>query len=126
MINIITRIKLLILRNKIINYTPNFAYKLAILVGIAMILAFNPNKGLGQTATTANTTGNWSTTSWSNSVPVTGGVVTIPNGVNVTVDVNTANLNSITIAAGGTLTLNSNTKTLTVTHAGTQLITVNG
>ena len=72
--------------------------------------------------------GNWSAiTTWSGAiVPTTSSDVVIQNGDNVTIDASTNNLNSITISTGGTLTLNQNGKTVTVTSSGTKLITVNG
>jgi hypothetical protein len=73
--------------------------------------------------------GNWSaTTTWSLGIVPTASVdVIIASGDNVTVDVSTANLNSITISTGGTLTLNSNGKIVLVTSSsGSKLITVNG
>jgi hypothetical protein len=69
--------------------------------------------------------GNWSaTTSWSGGVvPTAGADVVIQSGDNISVDITTNSLNSVTISATGTLTMAANTVSLTV-PSGT--ITVNG
>jgi hypothetical protein len=71
-------------------------------------LSFGANK-------TSAGTGNWNTAAtWSpTGVPTTGDVVTIATGHTVTVNTNTASLNSLTINAGGTLTTASSTVTAT-------------
>jgi hypothetical protein len=73
--------------------------------------------------------GNWNTGgTWSGgSVPTAGSDVVIQNGDNVMINANVANnLNSITISATGTLTINTNAVTFSVTAGGTKMITVNG
>jgi len=71
-------------------------------------LAYGVNK-------TSTGTGNWNTGgTWTPSgVPSAGDVVTILSGHTVTVNVNTNNLNSLAINAGGTLTIAGNTVTAT-------------
>src|ERR1700751_1131254 len=72
------------------------------------------------TTITSNTSGNWSSAgTWVGGVPTASVDVVIANGHNVTIDVSTANLGSITINATGTLTLNNSSFTVTANAMGT-------
>ncbi len=94
-------------------------------------VSFTPGPGRYAVAS-----GNWNaTTTWSSScggaagasIPVAGADVTICNGFTVTLDTNSASLNSLTVQAGGTLRFgNNNTaRTLTVTGSITNAGTLN-
>ncbi|MEO6303687.1 MAG: G8 domain-containing protein, partial [Bacteroidia bacterium] len=76
----------------------------------------------------SNQSGNWNNVStWQGGViPVIGSDVIILSGHTVTLDVNSSNLNSITISSGASLILNSNSFSLKVTNGGTKLTTING
>ncbi len=77
---------------------------------------------------TANASGNWGTAGiWScGNVPVNGDNVVIPNGVTVTLNVNSARIADLNVQAGGVLQGDNTNKTFTINNGTGTDITNNG
>ena len=73
-----------------------------------------------------NTIGTWTSAGNCNRVPTTADSVVVPNGITVTLDVNTAAIVDINVNAGGTLVGDGTGKALLVAGAGSPDVTNNG
>lgn len=96
------------------------------LLAVLLVLLPNAAKAAPSATKTSTGSGNWNTAgSWSPSgVPANGDDVIIAAGHNVTVDVNTNNLNSLTV--NGTLTVGNNATNRTVTVGGNVTVASGG
>ena len=92
-----------------------------IILLLALMFLFPPGTAMGAVCNSTGT-GNWNTVgTWScGHVPVAADTVTILNTHNVTVDVATANITSLTVNSGGTLTITTfNVSATTISVSGT-------
>jgi MSHA biogenesis protein MshQ len=96
--------------------------------GALVLLALAWGSPLWAATCTANSTGNWGTAGiWScGNVPASGDNVVIPNGVTVTLNVNSARIADLNVNAGGVLQGDNTNKTFTINNGTGTDVTNNG